>query len=298
MNQIAKHKVSRPGSTEAVKFIDGMLVTAEDLNAATHYPLAVMQVLMRSYFGCGIVCGLDVTLPKRNAEGSLIVEIGRGVALGCDGYPIELCRMLPFDFSPDPCGCPAAPGARIVKYIAMRRDAAPEAPPRPCGCGPAAGEPGQCSRLRDHVHVQAFDEEDLPAGICMKPAVPPPPPQGQPQPHVHSGACECMSHCPDCDPCAEPWVLLATVIVNAETVAVERINADDDVSIHGGPRWVKPIACLCEGERRAKPDYAEQYKGLEERLLVLDGRLKKLEARPAAGSAGPVASGATNAPEA
>jgi hypothetical protein len=293
MNQITKHKVSRLGSTEAVKFTDGMLVTAEDLNTATHYPLAVMQVLLRSYFGCGIVCGLKVTLPEGIAEGSLIVQIDRGVALGCDGYPIELCKALPFDFSPDPCGCPAAPGTEIVKYIAIRRSVAPDAPPRPCGCGPAAGESGQqCSHLRDWVHIQAFDGNDLPAGICMKPAVPA---AGQPEPHVHSGACECMTHCPDCDPCADPWVLLATVVVNAETVTIARINAGDDVKEHGGPRWVKPIACLCEGEKLAATAGVERSRVVDQKLSGLDGRLRKLETRTAAaGPATPAASGVTD----
>jgi hypothetical protein len=287
MNQITKGKISRPGSTEAVKFTDGMLVTAEDLNAATHYPLAVTQVLLRSYFGCGIVCGLKVTRPQGTAERSLIVEIDRGVALGCDGYPIELCKELRLDFSPDPCGCPAAPGTKVAKYIAIRRITATAAPPRECGCGPAAGEPGQqCSRFGDHVIVQAFDQEDLPAGICMQPRAPT---GSEPKPHVHSGACECMTHCSDCDPCAEPWVLLATAIVNAETVIVERIiNAGDDVGIYGGPRWVKPIACLCgaEGGYAKAAEVNRAFEGINEKLKVLDDRIRRLEIRSTAGPAG------------
>ena len=51
MNQTMKMKISRPGPIESVMFTDGMLVTAEDLNSAMRYPLTVMQVLNRAYFG-------------------------------------------------------------------------------------------------------------------------------------------------------------------------------------------------------------------------------------------------------
>src|SRR5918997_4516126 len=107
MNQIIEWKKTQPGSTEAVQFSDGMLVTAEDLSTAMRYPLSVVQVLLKAYFGCGIVCGLDL---KNPAEGeaaqtprvdpatgkkppqrppNFILTVEKGVALGCDGYPIE-----------------------------------------------------------------------------------------------------------------------------------------------------------------------------------------------------------------
>src|SRR6059058_2405646 len=63
MNHVIEWKKTQPGSTEAVQFSDGMLVTAEDLSAAMRYPLSVIQVLLKAYFGCGIVCGLGLTKP-------------------------------------------------------------------------------------------------------------------------------------------------------------------------------------------------------------------------------------------
>ena len=61
-------------STQAVKFRDGMIITAEDLDAATRYPLNIFQTLIRAYFGCGVVCGL---------EGSLAQEQERADCRGC-----------------------------------------------------------------------------------------------------------------------------------------------------------------------------------------------------------------------
>ncbi|MEA3037492.1 MAG: hypothetical protein QOE79_5 [Sphingomonadales bacterium] len=298
MNQIVQHKVSRPGSTEAVKFVDGMLVTAEDLNAATHYPLAVMQVLLRSYMGCGIVCGLrvtraeDVKTDPGRTEPNFAVDIERGVALGCDGYPVELCKSVRLDFPPEPCA--AATKEPSVRYIAMRRVTASEMPPRACGCGSAGGDPGkQCTRVADHAIVQAFDEEHLPKGICRQP------PAQEANPAVSATAeslCQCLSNCPDCDRCAEPWILLATVMVNADGVIAGRVNAADDVRDRGGPRPIKPIACLCDAERRGqgRSDATdERVKGLTTDLAALSERVKKLE-RPAKGNV--ASSGGAGAP--
>src|SRR5687768_13368847 len=126
MNQTIEWKKTQPGSTEAVQFSDGMLVTAEDLTAAMRYPLAVVQVLIKAWFGCGIVCGLDLTNPAAGKTGetasgdrattgatpgkvppecdpNFILTVEKGVALGCDGYPIEICGPLKLDLTPDPC---------------------------------------------------------------------------------------------------------------------------------------------------------------------------------------------------
>ena len=295
-----KSRISKAGSTEAVSFTDGMLVTAEDLNSAMHYPLAVVQILLRSYFGCGIVCGLEVSDPNRgrrprqsseqaqqaearqpshqkptqtskDADGEctpergFIVQVAPGVALGCDGYPIELCEPVRLDLSPDPCGCPLE--AETMRFIAIRRITAPEAPSRGCGCGPASDPGQQCSRVRDHVVVEAFDR--MPDGICMEN----PSRYGNPgAAREESGTCACLKHCSTCDRCAEPWVLLATVRIDAEGVVPGGINGAEDVRDHGGPTYVKPIRCVCSNET----DRPELY----EDLLARIDRLERMQVAP------------------
>lgn len=284
MNQTIEWKKSQAGSTEAVQFTDGMLVTAEDLGAAMRYPLSVVQVLLRAYFGCGIVCGLNIRAaappqpgqkdaadnavgsrpPECDADYGLIVE--KGVALGCDGYPIELCGPLKLDLTPDPC--------RVDRdskpmFIAIRRVTAAEAAARPCGCGSSADPSAQqCTRMRDHVLVQAFDQEHLPKDLCR--AADPKtgagtstaaaaPPEGGASP-----ACDCLTQCGDCACCGEPWVLLGSVTVGEQGLSA--ITRE-------GSRYVKPVACLCgaPGQARAAwdpaPKVAAQMQAMTEAPL-------------------------------
>jgi hypothetical protein len=256
MRQSTKTRFSSRASTEAVKFTDGMLVTAEDLTAAMNYPLSVAQVLWRSFFGCGIVCGLelaDTTYAGRTGdyddarevecppERSFVIRVNPGVALGCDGYPIELCESVKLDLSPDRCACPIE--GETVKFIAIRRTTAQETPRADCGCGGGGADPAlQCSRTRDLVLVQAFDShEDLPKGICGLRPGDPAAPDAAPQ-----SLCECMKRCPTYDRCGDPWVLLGTVRIDDEGIVAGGVNDLEDSGVaDGGRRYVKPVACAC-----------------------------------------------------
>ena len=261
MTQTKEWKKTQPGSTEAVQFSDGMLVTAEDLGAAMRYPLSVIQVLLKAYFGCGIVCGLDLTKPatERAAtttsvpggatsgvdpeppkpDRNFILTVEKGVALGCDGYPIEICGPLKLDLTPDPCR--PDPKRSQQMFIAARRVTAAEAAARPCGCGSTGGEPAQqCTRMRDHALVQAF-KGPLPAEFCQvvaakenvhgtSPAIP------KEQATGVAAVCECLKQCGECACCGESWVLLGSVMVGDDGLGeIDR----------SGRRYVKPIACIC-----------------------------------------------------
>jgi hypothetical protein len=265
MTQTTEWKKTQPGSTEAVQFSDGMLVTAEDLTAAMRYPLSVIQVLLKAYFGCGIVCGLDLKNPAEaettgavtaaggaadphkpppsDGDRNFVLTVEKGVALGCDGYPIEICGPLKLDLTPDPCR-----HDKLAKtmLIAARRVTAAEAAARPCGCSSTGGEPAQqCTRMRDHALVQAFYEDQPPAELCQIPAPPPAKkgPDGKPLPPVaedrakgFAGVCACMARCDECACCGEPWVLLGSVEVSDGGLGkIDRSRR----------RLVKPIACIC-----------------------------------------------------
>jgi hypothetical protein len=267
MTKTTEWKKTQPGSTEAVQFSDGMLVTADDLTAAMRYPLNVIQVLLKAYFGCGIVCGLDL---KNPAEGQVaetthgepgstppqeagrpakcdlnfILTVEKGVALGCDGYPIEICGPLKLDLTPDPCRHDTEPK---TMFVATRRVPAAEAAARSCGCGSTGGEPAQqCTRMRDHALVQAF-EEDHPvlAEICrIAPAKDdsdaPAPVTGKRTAGATAG-CDCMKQCGECGCRGEPWVLLGSVMVSEQGLGtIDR----------SGRRYVKPIACNCDTVER------------------------------------------------
>lgn len=298
MTQTTKNSTSRPASTEAVAFTDGMLVTAADLRAATQYPLSVIQVLVRSYFGCGIVCGLDVSNPNERTgrvdnpdcppENGFIVEIAPGVSLGCDGFPVEICGKVKLDLSPDPCGCPVE-GAQ-TRWIAIRRVTSAEpsgggcgcGSGSGCGCGASGGSSGQqCTRVRDHVLIQAFDT--IPAGACMLPPVKPVTAKDAAtgaavaEKNPRESLCDCLQHCGDCDRCADPWVVIAVLEINAQGIVAQSINAVRVVEVAGGRKWVKPIACLCAAESSRTTHYA----ALEDRTKIVENlgmRVNRLEA--------------------
>jgi hypothetical protein len=285
MTQTTRSKISRPSSTEAVAFTDGMLVTADDLQAAMHYPLSVVQVLLRSYFGCGIVCGLELTGPKQREdvadkpgcepERGYVVKIAPGVALGCDGYPIELCSEAKLDLSSDPCGCPIE--AAETRFIAIRRERASEPSSRGgCGCGGGCGSGGgqqQCTRQRDHILIQAFATP--PKGACMQP------PMLHPADEPES-LCECLRHCSDCDCCADPWVVIGVLQIDADGVIAESVNDAQLVGTEGGRRYVKPIACQCASEQgwSGRQDMLEDhYRKVEDGMIGYEKRLVELERR-------------------
>jgi len=174
------------GSSSVALFLFHAEPNRELRNVARNaHPLALMQVLVRAYFGCGVVCGmaLEATAnaedrdPCATSDLAYAVTVRPGVALDCAGFPLELCGPICLDLTPDPC---VPPGPLIgdeqrLLHIAIRR--APEVRSASdtgrCGCGggcacsgEGAGTAGtQCSRIRDAVEVAAF--LDLPEGICL-----------------------------------------------------------------------------------------------------------------------------------
>ena len=136
---------THPMSAESVNFKDGMIVTADDLRTAMHYPVALMQALNKAVYGCGVVCGFELKPDPElcGREGrcdtckddsevtypNFIVEVGRGTALDCYGLPIELCKPVRVDVSPETCGCDEKGG---IVCLFIRRTSASEAPRGNC----------------------------------------------------------------------------------------------------------------------------------------------------------------------
>src|SRR5262245_4894719 len=153
----ADPQVLVPTSIERVQFHDGQLVDAEALTTAMTFPVSLLQLVLRSYLGCGIVCGLDVTRPDEERP---CVRIRPGVMVDCHGHPVELCREVALDLTPDPCACETEPRTLC---IVMRRATSEEATRQPCGCGHGGtkGSHYDCNRVRDQVLIKAIDLERL-----------------------------------------------------------------------------------------------------------------------------------------
>ncbi|MBR0804367.1 hypothetical protein JQ636_12530 [Bradyrhizobium japonicum] len=308
----AKHECELPHTTrsmsmQSVKFKDGMVITADDLDTAMRYPLGVFQTLVRAYFGCGIVCGLEVRDPgdKDYKEVSdcpklptpnFIVCIAPGVALGCDGYPIELCAPIRLNLTPDLC-CDPRPEKVL---IAIRRRTSDDAPRQDCGgqggncgcgrngnCGCGQSPSCQCTRVRDHAEVRVFNAPG-PKGLC---ALPEPKISQQdgvagnaaPERESKASVCDCLKVCSDCDACGESWILLGEVKIPKKAVGNET-QAGISLLPHGRRQYVKPIQCACNETQRLKEvddkrleQYKAQQKAYLEQQAKLEDRLKLLE---------------------
>jgi hypothetical protein len=67
------------------KFGPGMLLQHEDLEQLNVYTRELSRMMFRSFFGCGVVCGLVVTTDQKCGGR---ITVGAGLALTCDGDPI------------------------------------------------------------------------------------------------------------------------------------------------------------------------------------------------------------------
>ena len=280
----ADPQVLVPTSTERVQFRDGQLVDADALTTAMMFPVSLLQVVLRSYLGCGIVCGLEVVRPD---EERACVRIRPGVMVDCHGFPVELCREVVLDLTPDPCGCETE--ARTLGIL-MRRATSQDASRRPCGggcgggcsggCGCSGGAHDDCNRVRDQVLIKAVDLtglDDVRDHVCARPSDDveddakddadsgssgtPVPKAGSTTSDagaVDDADCACLTACAErC--CAErSWVLLACVIV---------IPASDDGCASGYTlsevdsrrrKYVKPIECCRSHHRETARKTAEK----------------------------------------
>jgi hypothetical protein len=239
----------KPTTIESVKFRDGMLVTADDLDAGMRYPQSLLQTVLRAYFGCGVVCGLGLKVKNlgTSKQASWVVCVDRGVAIDCHGYPIELCAPVELDLSPEACDCGPVPDA---VYIVVRRAMSDEAPADACSCDVDAPR-YDCRRTRDLVLVKALTSAELEAlpDVCRR--KPPDPDTGDRQearatsavaatssePSWSDAMCGVLTGCSDCG-CGECWVLLGSVALDEK----QGITKAPDM---GDRQWVKPTEALC-----------------------------------------------------
>jgi hypothetical protein len=292
LHQTADPQVLVPTSIERVRFHDGQLVDADALTTAMMFPVSLLQLALRSYLGCGIVCGLEVVRPDEERP---CVRIRPGVLVDCHGYPVELCREVVLDLTPDPCACETEPRTLC---IVMRRATSEDAPRQPCGrgggcdCGCDSGPGGDhhdCNRVRDQVLIKAVDVDRLDPvrdHVCSnlpdepderhdcgksgepgasesgreldRPSILGPgsdwePLPGHPMSEREHPDCECLMGCAErC--CAErSWVLLACITIRP---------ADDEGCASGytlgmvDGRWrkyVKPIECCRSSHKGERP---------------------------------------------
>lgn len=199
---------------ERPRFFPRQLITTDDLTLGQDYLRNKLRRLVRFLHGWGVVCGARVVTPVSAAAWQVVVQ--RGYILGPYGDEILIERDVCFDLrtrcaagaSGDACGEPADPWCADTwpepqpagpRFVAVRYKEMMSRPVRlqPAGCG---CDDAQCeySRWRDGYEICVLDR-------C-------------PDSHASPPAFDTFgkpAHIPDCPDCpSEPWVVLATVVVN------------------------------------------------------------------------------------
>lgn len=262
--------IVRATTTERVTFRDGMVVTAEDLEAAMRYPASMLHTVLRSYFGCGVVCGLELKSEigtEKEPRWSLCIDAG--VAFDCAGYPLELCRPVSVDLNPGHCA-PDIPSDGLEVCIAIRRATHDESSGNACSCGSSSPE-RHCSRSLDHIMIKAVLKSnlaDLEPGLCKRLLTAGDVTDGKkgdqtakedpPQPALDGGQARpdqlqsCLTTCSDCT-CTDPsWVLLGCVTIKSKLGIIK--------TSHDERKFVKPIECLIWDRLSALEAKVDEYR--------------------------------------
>jgi hypothetical protein len=149
--------VTGNGSLLRPRFSAGLLLQDDDLTQIVDYTRGLMGLFLRSVFGCGVLCGLDVTPTKTAA--SLRVEVGDGVALTCGGELIEVRGAEALVL--DTCGMTTYPQTFWVVLHGAQMSCAP----RETMCSPQ-GDDLACAytRIREGFKLELVNT--LPADAC------------------------------------------------------------------------------------------------------------------------------------
>lgn len=89
------------GSLQWPVFSPGLLLEDEDLNAGVNYTRNLTRLMFKALFGCGVICGLKVTARLICKGTKLEITVGKGIALDCDGDPLEVPTEQTITYDPE-----------------------------------------------------------------------------------------------------------------------------------------------------------------------------------------------------
>lgn len=136
------------------KFAPGMLLQHEDLEQMTTYTRELSRLLFRSFFGCGVVCGLKVT--NVQVCGKRGINVAAGLALDCSGDPVHLPKDQKLEIEKE---CDQEPTGPLYVLLCRTEKCCS---PRTSMCASDEDEaPSVCTRERDGFEICIVSEGDL-----------------------------------------------------------------------------------------------------------------------------------------
>jgi hypothetical protein len=191
-------------------FAAGMLLQHEDLDLLQAYPAALSRLLMRSLFGCGVVCGLVVKVEPKC--GKFYVTVGAGLGLDCAGDPIHVPTDQSFALDEE-CHADLPELLWVILCGTVKRCA-----PRPSMCGCDDDEPPVRTRERDGFEIRVRPKPPDCACGCLED-------MSKYQPPADESTCwcadpchpcyrdhyegQCGCHCDECSDCTGKCIVLA-----------------------------------------------------------------------------------------
>ncbi|WP_166300726.1 hypothetical protein [Bradyrhizobium sp. 2S1] len=151
------------GTLERPRYSPGLILQDTDLTAAVDYTRNLNRLLFRSLFGCGVICGLEVSVIKD--ECGMKVFVAPGVALDASGNAIEVTRKM--SMALDKCKIDlASTGTAEVKNLwVLLRNKEKSCAPRGVVCDVDEEDmPTQTTRVQSCAEVTIV--ADLPKCMC------------------------------------------------------------------------------------------------------------------------------------
>jgi hypothetical protein len=148
---------------QRARFGPGMLLQHEDLELLNNYTRDLSRLLFQSFFGCGVICGLTVTVVEDC--GGLKVTVEPGVALSCAGDPVHLPGSVDVPTKP-PFDPTSATAELWVELCGKTKCCAPRTTTCSCDDDEAATD---CTREKDGWEIKLLSSRPQCACACPEP---------------------------------------------------------------------------------------------------------------------------------
>ncbi len=179
---------SKNGTSTLVRarFGPGMLLEHEDLEQLNTYTRDLSRLLFRSFFGCGVVCGLVVSFNEKDNCGKPGITVSAGLALDGSGDPLHVPKAVSLPIEDD-CN-PIPPTELWVILCGTTKHCAP----RTSMCASdEENAPAVCTREQEMFEIRVVSVPPDCACDCDPSHYPVP--TGE-----NAGYCWCAEPIPDC----------------------------------------------------------------------------------------------------
>lgn len=231
---------------QRARFGPGMLLQHEDLDLLNTYTRDLSRLLFKSFFGCGVVCGLTVKV-EPHCDG-LKVTVDPGVALSCAGDPLYVPKSVDVQTKE---GFVLANASHLwVELCGTVKCCAPRHTSCSCDDDETTSD---CTREKDGFEIRLREERPPCLCGCAEPTanpIPLPTPPTTPPPPDAQTDCRCVGpdqlcyeahyagkcgcECGECSSCDCECILLARLYKTNDPIPRWRVD-------HRVRRFIRPV---------------------------------------------------------